>query len=76
MEFKRILKPSGALFIVLPYPDIGDIGAHSAKNDIGTTVEDDGHSVMKYFCDRGFILIENKIDVYREPEIWLILKKI
>ncbi len=77
-EFHRILKPAGHLYVVLPYPDVHfpNDEAHGAKYELGTNVEDNGKSVIAFFLNSGFELITCQFDSYREPEIWLSLKKI
>jgi SAM-dependent methyltransferase len=75
-EFHRILKLDGKLFVVLPYPDSGNNAeAHGAKYELGTTTDDGGAAVMTYFTKRGFSLEFVKAESFREPEIWLEMKK-
>ncbi len=76
-EFHRILQPAGALFIVLPYPDMGDWNdeAHGAKYELGTNIKDDGASVVRYFESAGFKLVSGNFDSFREPEIWLVFNR-
>ena len=76
-EFHRVLAPSGALFIVLPYPDPGARNelAHPAKYELGTHLGDGGEAVARFVEARGFELIEKKRDSFREPEVWLFLRK-
>lgn len=76
-EFYRILKNDGILKIVLPYPDINreNDEAHGGKYELHTNVDDDGKSVIAVFESQGFILLDKKFDTFREPEIWLTLKK-
>lgn len=72
-EFHRILHPEGALLVVLPYPDPGNWNdeAHGAKYELGTPVEDEGATVIRYFESAGFKLLNVSFDSFREPEIWL-----
>lgn len=76
-EFRRILQPQGALFVVLPYPDMGDWNdeAHGAKYELGTHIKDDGASVVRYFESAGFKLLSGNFDSFREPEIWLVFQR-
>lgn len=37
-EFNRLLKPSGALFLIIPYPDDGNPDGHPGKFELGTNV--------------------------------------
>lgn len=62
----------GATFIfILPYPDTGDPKAHLGSFKIGTRVDDEGETVVKWFEDHGLRLVAKKFDDFREPEIWL-----
>lgn len=76
-EFYRILKKEGILKIVLPYPDKtrDNEEAHGGKYELGTNIEDEGETVIKYFKKYGFSIVEIKFDDFREPEIWLTFKK-
>ena len=75
-EFHRVLKPNGVLFLVLPFPDTGDLEAHVAKETLGTVVDDGGVKVVAYIESMGFELINKQFDSFREPEIWLTFKKL
>jgi len=72
-EFHRVLAPGGFLFVVLPYPDLGSWNdeAHGAKYELGTNVEDNGATVIRYFEKCGFTYLTSTFDDFREPEIWL-----
>ena len=79
----RILKPCGILFVVLPYPDGGSPG-HGGSLELGTCQAkgmahsipyDEGAAVTEFFTSRGFDLLEKRFDDFREPEIWLLLRK-
>lgn len=76
-EFKRILRKTGLLVIVLPYPDTNILNdkAHGGKYELGTNVTDNGMSVVRFFTEMGFDLIKKEYDSFREPEIWLTLRK-
>ncbi len=76
-EFHRILVPHGNLFVVLPYPDLDQWNeqAHGAKYELGTSIADQGQTVIEYFARHGFGLITHEFDAFREPEIWLFLTR-
>lgn len=76
LNFKNKLKDDGIIFIVLPFPDPGDWNKniHVGKWILGTDGED-SQKVVSFFTELGFILLDVKIDDYREPEIWIVLKK-
>ncbi len=59
------------LIFILPYVDDGAPKAHCASFQIGTRIDDGGDSVNRWFTVRGLELIEKKLDLFREPEIWL-----
>lgn len=75
LEFNRILKPGGSLFLVLPFVDYGADDAHCAKYELGTNVDDQGERLISYITSRGFNLISKSFDNFREPEIWTIFVK-
>jgi SAM-dependent methyltransferase len=76
-ELARLLSPDGTLHVVLPFPDPGPRNelAHSAKYELGTDADDGGERVTRFFVDRGFELVARRSDEFREPELWLSLKK-
>ena len=73
-------KPSADInakfFFVLPYPDLDPAPAHTASEEIGLNIDDEGVTLVKWFEDQGLELIEKKFDNFREKEIWLKFKKI
>lgn len=73
---KKLMKKDGFIYFILPYVDTGDPKAHCASFEIGTRIDDGGQTVIKWFEDRGLILIDYKLDDFREPEIWLEFKKV
>jgi len=77
INFKDKLRKDGKLFVVLPFPDPGDWNKdiHVGKWMLGTDGEDK-EKVISFFTDLGFILLDTKTDDYREPEIWIVLKKV
>jgi len=76
-EFHRLLQPGGALEVVLPYPDPGPRNerAHTAKYELGTDRDDGGEFTTRFFLERGFELIGRRQDSFREPELWLSLRR-
>ncbi len=70
-----MLRPSGQLFVVLPYPDAGQDNdlAHGGKHELGTHALDEGRAVIEFFRRNGFDLLDLHFDADREPEIWLTL---
>lgn len=76
-ELYRVLVPGGRLYVILPYPDMRkkSLRAHGARLELGTNVSDSGAKVVSYFENRGFKLLKKTFDSFREPEIWLVLKR-
>jgi SAM-dependent methyltransferase len=76
-ELHRLLSPGGTLHVVLPYPDPGPRNelAHTAKYELGTDRDDGGEIATRFFLERGFDLISSRRDAFREPELWLMLRK-
>jgi len=73
-EFRRILKPNGLLYVVLPFPDKGPEDAHGGKFELNTH-QNSPLAVCSVFENCGFSLKSMHTDQYREPEIWLDLIK-
>lgn len=69
------LADDGVLGIVVPYPDTGDATAHLASRELGLYEKDNGATFTKYLETFGFELIFRRIDSFREPEIWVALRK-
>ncbi|HVR76130.1 MAG TPA: class I SAM-dependent methyltransferase [Planctomycetota bacterium] len=78
LELRRLLSAGGLLFVVLPYPDRGTRNdrAHAAKYEIGTHDDDGGARAARYLAERGFEVLERRLDTFREPELWLFLRKL
>ncbi|MBI3558769.1 class I SAM-dependent methyltransferase [Candidatus Gottesmanbacteria bacterium] len=76
-ELYRVLVPAGRLYVILPYPDTrkASLKAHGARLELGTNVSDNGVGVVNYFKKHGFSLLKKTFDSFREPEIWLALKR-
>lgn len=73
-EFRRILKPSGQVILVLPYPDVGELEKHCAKQIMGSDLNDDGATLATYFKANGFRVVKKAYDSFREVEIWMVLE--
>lgn len=71
-------KNTGLACVVLPYIDQNPVNevAHLGKYELGLDVDDDGKTVVKTFEDRGFTLVKKCRDSFREPEIWLVFRKV
>jgi len=74
-ELQRVLVPNGYMYVVLPYPDRGPDDAHLAKYELGTDADDGGLKVSQWFISQGFTIESLRFDSYREPEIWLKMRK-
>lgn len=77
-NFRRILKTDGLLFVVLPFPDLSDNGdIHICKDILGTSDSQNGvGKIQNFFNQKGFEIFEKCFDNFREPEIWLSMRKI
>lgn len=75
-EWSRVMKPDGTFILVLPYPDTGhDIG-HLGKFELKTTqAKDKAEGLCEFLTSNGFEIISKEFDDFRQPEVWLILKK-
>lgn len=69
-EFNRVLKPTGHLYMVLPYKDVGPGDVHCGQFDLCTN-QDTPDNFLKAVDGCGFNILEWKLDRYREPEIWI-----
>lgn len=68
----RHVRDQYARFIfILPYPESGDPKAHCASPIIGTDVDDEGATAIRWFEAQGLRFIWKKLDDFREKEIWL-----
>lgn len=83
-SFEHMLDPDAALqklldittddasfTFILPYPDLNPSPVHSSAKLIGTNVDDEGNSVIRWFESRGLKLLYKSVESFREPEIWL-----
>ena len=73
-EFYRILVPSGLLYVVLPFPDMGPDDAHGGKYELQTH-RNDVNAVAGVFNSMGFSTVNVKTDSFREAEIWITMSK-
>jgi SAM-dependent methyltransferase len=76
-QFSSHLNEEGLLIVVIPYPDvkIESKDAHVAREILGSNIYDDAKSIIKYFAKNKFKVVDKFFDTFREPEIWLVLKK-
>jgi len=76
-ELARLLRAGGTLHLVLPYPDPGarNERAHVGKYELGTDRLDGGASVARYLEGNGFEVLALEADTWREPELWLTLRR-
>jgi len=76
-ELRRLLVPGGLLFVVLPFPDTGKRNelAHVGKHELGTDRDDGGEAASLFFAKRGFEVASRRLDDFREPELWLFLRR-
>lgn len=76
-EWKRVLKPSGTIVMILPYPTLVDSEhlrrAHCGAKKIGLDVDDGAQTLCSYLQNKGFKVVDKRFDNFREPEIWLVL---
>jgi SAM-dependent methyltransferase len=77
LELRRLLVPGGLLFVVLPFPDAGERNelAHVGKYELGTDRADGGDAATRFFTERGFEVLSRRLDDFREPELWLFLRR-
>jgi SAM-dependent methyltransferase len=78
-EMRRVLRPVGRAFVVLPFPDPDHWNdrAHGGKYDIGTHDPAWGADAAMAFFDRvGFAIESMKLVYAREPEIWIDLHRV
>ena len=71
--FKRLLKPLGLLYLILPYPDMGEKNrqVHCGKYSLGTNIDDDADTVIERISACGFDCTNMLFDSAREPEVFL-----
>jgi SAM-dependent methyltransferase len=76
-QFSDHLNKDGLLIVVIPYPDVKreSKDAHVAREILGSNIYDDAKSITKYFEKNKFKVVDKFFDTFREPEIWLVLKK-
>mmetsp|Transcript_23297 Transcript_23297/g.55448 ORF Transcript_23297/g.55448 Transcript_23297/m.55448 type:complete len:370 (-) Transcript_23297:40-1149(-) len=77
-ELHRLLQCNATLIVVVPYPELyGSLndGAHGAKYELGLHVQDNAATLVSFFTSRGFEEQSRTFDAFREPEVWLVLRK-
>ena len=75
-KMKKITTVDADFFFVLPYPNPNPSPAHWSTPALGLDVDDSGMTVRDWFIDHGFVINEIKLDDFREPEIWLTMRKV
>lgn len=73
-EIRRVLKDSGKLLVILPYPETSGHNtaiSHIGKYDLKLEVEDEGESTAQVFRDAGFKVDAFYQETERESELWL-----
>ena len=77
-EARRVLRPGGRLFIVVPYPDRGDPTCHCGSSILRTRDNQGSPAeVLSFFEQRGFRAASKpECRGMRQPEIWLRLVKV
>ena len=71
----QITKSDAVFYFVLPYPNLEPAPAHCGSRPIGLAEDDNGWSVCAWFSSRGLDVVSHNFDKFREPEIWMTLKK-
>lgn len=74
-RMKEITAANAIFLIILPYPNPNPSPAHWSTPTLGLDIDDEGATVIKWFEARGFELINVKQDDFREPEIWMTMRK-
>lgn len=75
-RMKEITTYDAIFFFVLPYPNPNPSPAHWSTPVLGLDIDDGGETVLRWFTDHGFDPIENQVDDFREPEIWMTMAKV
>ncbi len=75
-EFKRVARPDAVFVLVLPFPDRGPYDAHCGSKIIGSTENDGAASVLRWLSEQGLTAESLRFDSFREPELWLELRRI
>lgn len=75
LGMKNVAKHDALFFFILPYPDIGVPEVHVASDTIGIRVDDEGETVINWFQGQDMVVTGVKFDIFREPEIWLVVEK-
>jgi len=70
-EFRRVLKPGGKLYLVLPFPDRGPQDAHPGSAILQTR-SNSPTPLVEFLDAHGFYTTQYQTDSVREPEIWVV----
>ena len=62
-------------YFILPYPNLDPAPAHCSSKALGLTEDDNGWAVTAWFESRGLYVIDTQFSTFREPEIWMELRK-
>jgi SAM-dependent methyltransferase len=74
-RLRNLMSESSVLYIILPYVDTGDLKAHCSSIELGLRIDDGGSYLSDWLGARGFIVEDKKFSTFREPEIWLQVRK-
>lgn len=72
-EFKRLLKPTGAIYIIVPYPSTSH-RIHCGSSILKLDIEDEAKSTLNFLKSEGYNILNSKIINIREPELFINLK--
>lgn len=79
LEFHRVLRADGLLFIVVPFPDVADyaVDAHVGRDILGTSDPSNGKTKFFSFLNKNnFLVTDFREDSFREPELWAFCKRV
>jgi SAM-dependent methyltransferase len=70
-RLKQITKQDARIIFILPYPDINPSPIHCAAPIIGTNIQDNAETLVRWFESRGLFLVDKHYSSFRESEVWL-----